>query len=307
MDILMSPSGKLAGSLLMGVAVGWLAWVVTWVLCASRRPLEGTGTFERARRDQLRAGSLVFRLTEPLVEELASVWRRFRGGAIGSLQGDLIAAREPLPWRGEEFLAAKTIEGVLAAVGLTLLFGMLGMPWLGACFAGMIAVFYPILARRSIGDRARRRLKRLRIRLPFAIDLISLMMEAGASFPESLETVVRENEGHPLGQEFGEVVRQIALGRPRAEALRALQQRLGDPDVAELVFAINKGEELGTPITSVLRDQSNQMRVKRSQWGEKAAGEAQVQLVFPGMVVMVACLLVVVGPIILPALLQYLG
>ncbi len=45
------------------------------------------------------------------------------------------------------------------------------------------------------------------------------------------------------------------------------------------------------------------MRIKRSQRGEKAAAEAQVKIVFPGMVTMIAGLLVVIAPIVLPAIL----
>jgi hypothetical protein len=48
------------------------------------------------------------------------------------------------------------------------------------------------------------------------------------------------------------------------------------------------------------------MRLKRSQWAEKAAAHAQVKIVFPGVLVMVACLLVVMAPIMLPAILQLL-
>jgi hypothetical protein len=43
------------------------------------------------------------------------------------------------------------------------------------------------------------------------------------------------------------------------------------------------------------------MRIKRSQWGEKAAAEAEVQIVFPGMLIMIACLIVIIAPILLPA------
>ena len=46
------------------------------------------------------------------------------------------------------------------------------------------------------------------------------------------------------------------------------------------------------------------MRIKRSQWGEKAAAEAEVQMVFPGMITMVACLLVIVAPIMLPVVVR---
>jgi hypothetical protein len=42
--------------------------------------------------------------------------------------------------------------------------------------------------------------------------------------------------------------------------------------------------------------------MKRSQWGEKAAAEAGVKVVFPGMFIVVACLLVVLTPFALPIL-----
>jgi tight adherence protein C len=144
------------------------------------------------------------------------------------------------------------------------------------------------------------------LRLPFAVDQIALMMQAGAEFEGSLQTVVRDNADHPLGAEMGEVLRQVSLGRPRGQALEDLRRRLDDKDVSELVFAINKGQELGTPLSVILREQADQMRLKRSQWGERAAQEAQVQMVFPGMLVMVACLIVIIAPILLPAIMMFL-
>src|SRR5262249_3522892 len=138
-------------------------------------------------------------------------------------------------------------------------------------------------------------------RLPFTVDLMALMMEAGASFQDALRSGGRELPGHPLGEELGQVLRDIDLGRPRAEALRALQLRLNDHDISAIVFAGTKGEELGMPLAEILRTQAEQMRLKRSQWAEKASGIAQVNIVFPGMVIMVACLIIVVAPFILLA------
>ena len=43
------------------------------------------------------------------------------------------------------------------------------------------------------------------------------------------------------------------------------------------------------------------MRLKRSQWAEKAAGTAQVNIVLPGMVIMIACLIIIGAPFILEA------
>jgi tight adherence protein C len=212
-------------------------------------------------------------------------------------------SREKLPWRPEEFLAAKWLEGAAGGIVFFLILRLAGWSNSALVFGVAVAGIYGLLGPKFVRDKARKRLARIRVRLPFAVDLIALMMEAGGGFQECLQTTVIENGDHPLTEELSEVLRQISLGRPRHEALRALQERLHDADVDELVFAVNKGEELGTPLSAILRDQAEQMRLKRSQRGEKAAAEAQVSIVFPGMVVMIACLLVVIAPIVLPAVL----
>jgi pilus assembly protein TadC len=231
--------------------------------------------------------------------------RRWSRVSLDDLQQNLVVSREKLPWKPEEFLATKWLE---ALIGGSVMFFMLWMAGWGkaAVVLGVgVTVIYGILAPKMVRDRAKRRLARVRVRLPFAVDLIALMMEAGGGFQECLQTAVIENgKDHPLTEEFAEVLRQISLGRPRHEALKSLQDRMKDDDITEMVFAINKGEELGTPLSAILRDQADQMRLKRSQRGEKAAAEAQVNIVFPGMVVMIACLLVVIAPIVLPPVLS---
>src|SRR5262245_882346 len=87
----------------------------------------------------------------------------------------------------------------------------------------------------------------------------------------------------------------------RAEALAEMARRLGDPDTRDLVQAINTSEDRGTALESTLRDMSEQMRQRKVQWMEKAAEEAKVHITWPAMVVMVACLIIVVAPMLLAA------
>jgi tight adherence protein C len=291
----------------LAAAVAILGWAFITVVTFPREKLDRRlDSFETRRRQTVRANNTIYRWFEPVVHEIANRLRRSASQRVERLRGSLLVAVEPLRWDAAEFLATKCIEGFVLG---GLVFGaiaMLGKPVVGVILgSGLIATF-PLLYTKTMADRAKNRMRRMRIRLPFSVDLVALMMEAGGSFQESLQTVVDENRDHPVGEEFGEVLRQIALGRTRADALRAMQTRLNDDDISEMVFAINKGEELGTPLSAILRDQADQMREKRSQWGEKAAAEAEVKLVFPGMVVMVACLIVILGPILLPALLPLL-
>jgi tight adherence protein C len=294
--------GWMLASGLVAIAMAWFCYQMLSVVTYPRDLLGDTHPFERQRREELRAGNSIYRWFEPVVDELASFIGRRESESLENLRISLIASREKLPWKPEEFIATKWLEGILAGGGIFLMLWFGSWPTMAVVLGIGVALVYGLLTPRSIRDRAKRRLARIRIRLPFAVDLIALTMEAGGGFQECLRTAVEENGDHPLTDEMAEVLRQISLGRPRKEALEALKDRLHDPDVDELVFAINKGEELGTPLSSILRDQAEQMRLKRSQRGEKAAAEAEVSIVFPGMVLMIACLLVVIAPIILPAI-----
>ena len=302
---LFQSNGYMLASILLGVAVGYFCWQFIAVLSVPRDRLGESHPFEQQRREELRAGNAIYRWFEPLVEEMGAFFRKHPPTSLDDLQHNLVVSREKLPWRPEEFLATKWLEAILSGLVFFLILWLAGWYKAAVVLGGTVMVVYAVLMPKTIRDRAKRRLARVRNRLPFAVDLIALTMEAGGGFQECLATAVAENgKDHPLTEEFAEVLRQISLGRPRHEALQALQDRLLDDDVSEMVFAINKGEELGTPLSAILREQAEQMRLKRSQRGEKAAAEAQVNIVFPGMVVMIACLLVVIAPILLPPVLS---
>ena len=312
----MNATGELSsmlGSGLMGLA----ALCFGWVLLTFARPLAAatpaSGAFEQLRRRRLREGSSLYRTCEAVVDYLASRDREkaeIRAARPNALPGRLdqvrqalVTAGEKLPWLPEEYVACRRIEGASAGlVVMLLVWQMFGSFIAGLLVGGFVAFAYPHLAVWSLQGRAVQRRRRLLERLPFALDLMALMMEAGGSFPECLAAAVNEIQNHPLGDELGEVLREIGLGRTRKDALGGLKQRMQDDDVAELVFALVKGDELGTPLAQTLRTQATQMLLKRAQTVEKESAEAQVMIVFPGMVIMVACLLIIIAPFLLQAL-----
>lgn len=295
------PIALFLASIVSGCSVGFATLIVSRIVLRKRSALE---MFEQSRRKELRQSNSIYRMFEPLVDELATFFPNNESSQ--QLAHHLKLGSDSPPWKPSEFMATRTIEAFLVGGSIFCLIMLFGMPMMAIAFGGITGAIYPALSRNSVIGKSNSRLKKLKLRLPFAIDQISLMMEAGAGFEDSLRTVVADNRDHPLSLEFSEVVRQMALGRPRSQALKGFRDRLADEDVSEIVFAIIKGEELGTPLSNILREQANQMRIKRSQWGEKAASEAEVQMVFPGMITMVACLLVIVAPILLPVVVALL-
>ena len=143
---------------------------------------------------------------------------------------------------------------------------------------------------------ARRRLVMIKRRMPFFLDLLTLLMEAGASFLDSLKQAVREFEGHPISVEFGRVLADMNMGKARTEAFDNLRQRLNDDEIGSIVGSVIQSEELGTPLSNIFRTQADLLRVKRSQRAETIAGEAGVNMLLPGILVMAAAVLIILGP-----------
>jgi tight adherence protein C len=263
--------------------------------------------FERTRREILRSASLSFRTFEGLIGRLEARLRLRDPSGMETLGRLLETSGKGQPWRPGEFLAVRQVEGLAAGLGLGFLIGLLaGSPILGGILVLPVAWLVSRLAVGEVSALSKKRIDAIRRRLPYAVDLLALMMEAGSSFQEAIGVVHQESLGTPLGDEIGRILSEIEMGRTRSDALDSFQRRLLDGDVTEFVFAVNTGEELGTPLGLILKHQASQLRLKRSQWIERAAAEAQVKIVLPGMLTMVACLLVVATPFLLQGLYTFL-
>jgi tight adherence protein C len=135
--------------------------------------------------------------------------------------------------------------------------------------------------------------------MPFLLDLLTLLMEAGSTFLGAMRQAVQEFEGHPVAQEFGRVLADMSLGKTRSEAFASMRNRLADDEIASVIGSILQGENLGTPLAGVFRTQADVLRVKRTQRAELIAGEAGVNMLLPAVMVMVATVLIILGPFFL--------
>jgi Flp pilus assembly protein TadB len=289
----------LFGSLAMGTAVGLVARELGVILAEPRKDLSVGNLLEHQRRTILRQRSRSYRFLEPLVDRLEPTGSRMWANRLPELQRELDMVETQTPWKASEYLVLKSLETLpvvlLAALFVFSLFGILP----AVTIMGLALIALPVLNRRRVSDRARRYRIAVRNQLPFVVDLMALMLESGAIFRECLETAAEENRGEPVGEEFNRICRGIDQGLPQNEALRALARRMDDPDIFEIVFAINTAEERGTRLKETLSSLAEQMRHRRIQWLEKAAEEAKVHITWPGLLVMVACLLIVAAPMLL--------
>lgn len=297
----------LAGSLLAGTAAAVLSW---WVIAALQtddlQQKEDEWRFDISRINGLRRADLFFRLFQPLIQFLAKLNRAAFRGRLPEVYREIQAAGLSRFWLPEEYLA----KCELIAVLLSPVYGYLCYSWMGPAGLVTAVVLTGLTAwylRRRLTLLARRRLMLIKRRLPFLLDLLTLLMEAGSSFLQALQQAVVEFEGHPVSTEFGRVLTDMNMGKARTEAFENLRHRLNDDEISSIVGSIIQAEQLGTPLSNIFRTQADVLRTKRSQRAETIAGEAGVNMLLPGVLVMAATILVLLGPFLLNFLDSGLG
>ncbi len=285
----------LGSSLLLGCGAALLALGVIRVMDLSARFDQQTWSFEVERLRMIRSGNATYRKFQPLIREIEqqSWWLRLLKTNL--VRQHLLTNILPPPWRAEELVATKCFEAFL----YTVVIGAAAVHFggaLGLVLAVGVFAFLVWSIERDIRKLATLRREQLDRRLSFGMDLMALMMEAGATFRESLGTLVDESRGHPLGEEFGRLTAHLQRGQTLKESLDQLQERLRLDSVNDVAFTVIKAEELGTPMSKAFLSLAEQMRLKRSQWAEKQAGKAQTMITFPALLIMCACLLIVLAP-----------
>jgi len=244
--------------------------------------------------------SVLFRILIPLAQPFAVLFgmyaeRLTRLGISGKqpsmflstrtrLRRNLIAAGSPEGITPDEFLGLVVVSTlVMLAAGVATFallswsgYASLGLPM--CLFFTMLGILLPLLWLR---DKLKSRKMSISRSLPYALDLLTLGVESGLDFTATLARIVKKLGDQPLAYEFAELLRQIRMGRPRGDALRDLGERVDVPELSSVVGSLIQADELGASLGPVLRIQSEQIRVRRSQRAEKLASEAPVKMLLP--------------------------
>ena len=155
-----------------------------------------------------------------------------------------------------------------AETGKVLLWGLGG---------AVLGFMLPYLFLRSMIDRRKQAIIK---KLPDALDLMTICVDAGLTFNAAMQKVA-EKWDDPLSTEFGRVIYEMQLGKSRRQSLKDMSERIDVPDVTSFIAAILQAEQLGVGIGKVLRIQSEQMRIRRRQRAEEKAQQAPVKMTFP--------------------------
>lgn len=205
----------------------------------------------------------------------------------------------PMEFMGVRGLLALTLGGL--ALLLTVAAGAAFSPItvLGLKVPGIVLFPLPALGMGYLlpgvwlSQKISARKKELQRSLPDAIDLLTISVEAGLGFDPAIQRVA-EKWDNALSREFARMLHEMRIGRARRDALRDLAARCAVDDLRVFISSIVQADQLGVSITTVLRVQSEQMRIKRRQRAEELAQKAPIKmiivmvfLIFPAMYVII--------------------
>lgn len=251
-------------------------------------------------------GAIQDNLTRGLIGETKA--KRQRGGRLESfasrftpdrlvakLDHQLALAGRPKTWPLKRMMATKIVLCASTATMGLLFVGSApsGKTVLLALIATATAYFVPDLLIYSKGTE---RQSAIALELPDTLDQMTIAVEAGLGFDAAMARAGQNGKG-PLAAELVRTLQDMQLGMGRRDAYVALLERTKSPDLRRFVNAIVQADRYGISISSVLRVQASEMRLKRRQRAEEKAMKIPVKVLFPLMICILPVLFIVVlGP-----------
>jgi tight adherence protein C len=219
-------------------------------------------------------------------------------GLRAQIEQKLLFAGQPWALNAAEYLSLVELS-VLASWMLAAVLSIFGGAGIMAAFLiGLLSgVAVAWLVYTWLDHLVAERRIQLARQFPYFLDLAVMNMEAGSTFEETVEIYVRYNEKEALSEELRLMLTEIQLGKRRDETLLGMMERIAAAEVRHAIHATVQGIRAGTPLGHVLRDQADTMRFKRSQLAERAAEELKIRIMGPGVLMMIAILLLVLGPV----------
>lgn len=217
------------------------------------------------------------------------------------IRNNLIAAAMPL--ESSEIRGVQGFAGGLLGLIACLMTFIMTLNWVYALLAGLffalLGWYYPVtwLERMAV-----ERKDKMSKNLPYAIDLITVAMEAGQDFGAAVRNLVNEGPHGPLRDEFGVALRQTELGKSRVEALKAMCERIQIDEFRSLVTSVIQSSEMGASIAATLKIQAQEIRRRRYQRAERQAARAPSLMLIPtALFILPAVFIVIFVPIMIRA------
>jgi tight adherence protein C len=252
-------------------------------------------------RDQELLAPIQDRVLLPVAGWFTGLGKRFTPqGYVEKVKKKLINAGKGRPEDLDRFLAIRVLTvAAIPVVWVVVIFFLDLAPRLELAVLGGAALFLVLGPDAILNRQVEERQYAIRVKLPDILDLLVISVEAGLGFEQALDRTVAAVPG-PLSDEFARMLNEVRAGSSRAEAMRALDERINVTEVRSFVLAILQADTFGVSIGRVLRSLADEMRIKRRQLAQEQAQKAPVKMLIPMVCgIFPALFVVVIGPAII--------
>lgn len=210
----------------------------------------------------------------------------------------LLAKAGKFDYNDIEAQANKKVLYGLIGFSLGLLLAISGSPvWLLAIPVLFFAGFF--LPDVLIYNQGIKRSELIETSLADSVDLLTMCVESGLSLESAMMRVARTQKS-AVAEEFGAALSELQMGKSRNEALEDLARRNNNSDLRKFVTALQQVDRLGVPISTVLAEQSHEMRLIRQQRAREQAQKVPIKILMPVMFCFLpGIFIIILGPAVL--------
>lgn len=162
---------------------------------------------------------------------------------------------------------------------------------------GVVGFFYPDV---WLSGMIKRRADEVLRAMPFIVDMLALSVEAGLDFMAAIQRVIEKAPPSPLVEEFETLIKETKIGSSRAEGLRQLGFRVNIIEISSFCATLIAADSVGASIGPLLKQLSNELRVKRSSRAEQLGATAATKILIPMIFfILPAVLVAIFAPMVL--------
>ncbi|HVA27481.1 MAG TPA: type II secretion system F family protein [Candidatus Baltobacteraceae bacterium] len=160
----------------------------------------------------------------------------------------------------------------------------------GAVLFALLAAYTPFS---RLAPAAKKRKSEIARALPDLLDMVSSTVHAGLALNAAFAYAAPSTSG-ALGEELRSALSEMRVGRSRAEALRAMADRVDQDDLRTTVRAIIQADKLGSNLSDMLENLANDSRQARILRAEEEAAKLSVKMILPMAFFMLPALFAVI-------------
>lgn len=151
---------------------------------------------------------------------------------------------------------------------------------LGCMLALFLLILGILIPRYFLKVKITLRKSRIKNQIPDVLDILSVSLEAGLGFDGALLKISGRIKG-PFIDELVILYREIKMGKPRKDALKALSERSDVEEVKAFASTVMQAETLGISVKNVLKLQADQLRNARRELAEEKGKKAPIKMMLP--------------------------